>query len=149
MKRLENLLLKACAFTVLIVLLFFLFTLATDFTEAAITIGTFMIILAFGIIVAVANLVLDIKPLKFIYRLLIHYAVLLIAFIIIFVINGKVSTGGAAAVFSAVVIFTLLYAVFFIIAHFIKRSISSADKRLDKKHPKKVVKKKEYKSLYK
>ncbi len=149
MKRLENLLLNASGFAVMIVLLFFLFTAVTDFTEAAIKFGTFALILLFGFIIACANLVLGIERLKFIYRLLIHYAALLISFIVVFILAGNIASGGPSAIFSAVVIFTFLYTVFFLLFYFIKRAISAADKRLDKKHPKKKQEKKSYQSLYK
>ncbi len=149
MKRLENLILKSCSFTVLIVIIFFLFTFVTNFTEAAINIGTFMLIFLFGAIVATANIILDIRALKFIYRLSIHYVSLLIAFLVVFVFAGKISTGGSSAIFSAVVIFTFLYTVVFLISYFIKRSITSADKKIDKRHPKKITEKKQYNSLYK
>ena len=149
MKRVENLILKSCAYTVLIAVLFFLFTLATSFTEAALTIGTFMIILLFGAVIAFSNLILELLPLKTFLKVLIHYATLLIAFIVIFVIKGRISAVNTAAIFSAIIIFTFLYAFFFLVAWFIRKSIYAADKRIDKRHPKKVSEKKEYKSLYK
>lgn len=149
MKRFENLILKACAYTVLIVVLFFLFTLATDFTEAAIKIGTFMLIFLFGSIISAANLILELVPSKRVYKVMIHYFTLLVAFTFIFIVSGRIVAAGVSAIFVAVVLFTFFYAIIFLIASLIKKSVTAADKKFDKKHPKKTVTKKEYKSLYK
>lgn len=149
MKRVENLVLKGCAYTVLITVLFFLFTLLTDFTEAAMTIGTFMLIFLFGVLISLANLLLELLPLRTVLKVMIHYATLLVTFVVVFIINGRIALGRASAVFSAIVLFTFLYAFFFLVAYFIKKSIGAADKRIDKKHPQRIKEKKEYKSLYK
>lgn len=148
MKRLENILLKACFYAVLIVTLFFLFTLMTSFTEAAIKIDTFMLILLFGLIIALADLVFKIEKINFALRLLIHYASLLITFVVIFVVSGKITGAGGGAVISAVFIFTVLYAVIFLLVYFGKKSLRKAERGLDKKMPQKTREKKQYKSLY-
>ena len=148
MKRLEKLFLKACAYAVLIVTLFFLFTLATSFTEAAIKIGTFMLILLFGLIIAAADLIFSIEKINKALRLLIHYAALLVTFIVIFVLSGNITAGGGGAVISAIFIFTVLYAVLFTVIFLVKRAVGTADKGLDKRMPKQAEKKPAYKSLY-
>ena len=148
MKRLENVVLKACSYAVLIATLFFLFTLITNFTEAALKIGTFMLILLFGFIIALADLIFGIKKLNNALRVLIHYGALLLTFIVVFVVFGNISLGGAGATISAIFIFTALYAVVFPIIYFSKKSIGAIDKKLDKKAPKRANEKQPYKSIY-
>jgi len=148
MKRLENFVLKACSYTVLIVTLFFLFTLITNFTEAAIKIGTFMLILLFGFIISLADLFFGIEKIGKAFKVLIHYGALLVTFIVVFVVFGNISGGGAGAVISAIFIFTALYAVIFPIIYFTKKGLSSADKKIDGKMPKKTKQKQPYRSIY-
>jgi hypothetical protein len=148
MKTIEKFVLKACSYAVLIVTLFFLFTLITDFTEAALRIGTFMLILLFGFIISIADLIFRTDRINMALRLLIHYASLLVTFIVVFVVFGNIAGGGGGAVISAVFIFTALYAVIFTVVYFLKRSARAADKWIDNRSPKKQADKKPYTSLY-
>ena len=140
--------LKASAYAVLIVTLFFLFTLITNFTEAAMKIVTFILILLFGLIISLADFIFGIERINKGLRVLIHYAALLATFIVIFVVFGNIGSAGGGAVISAVFIFTVLYAIVFLIVYFAKKSVGKADKKLDKKAPKKAKEKTPYKSLY-
>ena len=148
MKRFEKFILKSCAYAVLILTLFFLFTLATSFTEAAIKIGTFMLILLFGVVISTADLIFCIESVSKALRLLIHYGSLLLTFIVVFVFSGNISSSGGGAVISAIFIFTVLYAILFLIIYLIKKSVGKADQKLDKRVPKKVKEVSSYKSLY-
>ena len=151
MKKIENLLLKAAGYTVLIICLFYLFAATGDFTEAAITFPTFAVILIFGLLISFTELVFLIDRLKTVLKFLIHYSVLLIAFTVIFIITGNLSSGGAGVVFSALIIFTFLYALIFTLVYFIRKFIRYADRKVDTRLAKKkqpIAKKSEYKSLY-
>ena len=149
MKTLEKLILKACAYAVLVTTLFFIFTMMTSFTEAAIKMETFMLILLFGALIAVADLIFGIKKLRMGLRVLIHYGALLLTFIVIFIISGNITVNGPGAVFSAIFIFTILYAVLFLLVYLFVRSIKAVDTRIEKRIPKKEAEKPKYKSLYK
>lgn len=151
MKKLEELLLRACGYTVLILTLFYLFAVVGDFVEAAIAFSTFALIFAFGIIISVAGLVFEIPTMRLIWKSLIHYGVLLISFTVIFIVAGKLSAGGIPTVFSAFIIFTFLYAVVFTIVYFARKALLAADVRLERTKEKRKQKpaKKEYKALYK
>lgn len=151
MKKLHNLLLTACTYTVIVLTLFYLFAAATDFADAGIELPMFAMIFGFCALISVAGLILEIEKIKKPLRILIHYVTLFVAFLVIFVISGNISKKGPAAVFSAVVIFTFLYAVIFLICAFAKRALGAADKRIDKRIAKNEKNKKPkapYKSLY-
>ena len=150
MKKLENILLRGTAYSVLILIIFYLFAIVGQLTEPAITFPTFVLIVAFGLIISASELVFSIKSLKTPLRVLIHYAALLAAFCAIFVFSGNLSADGPAAIFSAVVIFTFLYALVFVIVYFSRRAIRLADKKIGKQVEKSRAndKKPEYKSLY-
>ena len=132
MKKLENLLLRGCGYTILITVLFFLVAILGEYTNAAIDLATLSLILVFGIIISATDLVLGAERLKRVFRVMIHYSVLLLAFFFVFILAGKLRSGGASAVFAAIVIFTFLYAFIFAITYLIKRLINRADSAIDK-----------------
>ena len=91
MNKIENTLLKACGYTVLILFLFYLFCAITNVQGQAIAFPTFLIILGFSLLIALAGLILSIKSIKYVFRVLIHYATLLLAFVSVFMTTVSVS----------------------------------------------------------
>ena len=151
MKKIEKIALSACALTVIILTFFYLFALIGQLTDPMISFTTFLLILGFSLIISLTSLILRIERMKMIVRIIIHYASLLVAFTVIFLISGNLSAGGTPVVFSAIVVFTFLYAVIFALTYFIKRTIGAADKKIDKRLQAKATptkSKSEYKSLY-
>lgn len=152
MKKIENLLLRAAGYTVLILLIFYIFGLLSDFSAPYIDFPTFLLILGFGVIISAVGLIFTVQKLHFSLRVLIHYAVLLTAFSLIFISTGNISKSGSGAVFVAVAIFTVFYAAIFGICCAIIYAIRKADAKIDKKikaELKKEAKKEKYKPLYK
>lgn len=150
MKTLENLLLKSCGYTLSILLVFYLGGTIAGFTTPYIDFKTFLIILLFGTLIALAGLLFKIEKIHIALRVLIHYLVLFCAFTVVFVLSGNIAKKGMAAVFTSLTVFTFFYAIMFTASYFIRKLIKKADKKIDKKinaHPQK--KKSEYKKLYK
>ena len=146
MKRIQHLLLNACAYTVALLTVLYIFAELTD-VKYGISFGRFILVFAFGAVIAVASLILNSKSISKPMGIVIHYAVLLLAFIILFVVIGNISTGGK--IFAAIIIFSFFYALVFISLALINRAVKTADKKFDKKHPKKPAKTPApYKSLY-
>lgn len=150
MKRLERTLLAGCGYTVLILTLFYAFAAVSKFTSAAITFPTYLLIAGFGFIISFAELMYNSLQLKNWIRGLIHYGVLLTAFIAIFIISGNIKSGRASAIFAAIILFTMLYFAFWGVTSLIKKTVNYADDRLGSRAPKiKAEKpKNEYKPLY-
>ncbi len=144
MKKLENILLKACGYTILILVLFYLFAAFNNFGESEIGFSTFALIFAFGILISLTTLILGFKKPSLPFRILIHYGSLLLAFFAVFVAGGKISADSPSKIFSAVIIFTVLYALIFGIVYLVRRLVKSADNKIDKKQKPKS----EYKSIY-
>ena len=151
MKFLENLILKSCGFTLSILFIFYLGGTIADFTNPYIDFKTFLTVLLFGTLIAVAGLLFKIEKMHIALRVLIHYLVLFISFTVIFIISGNISAKGAAAIFTSLIIFTFFYAIMFTAAYFLRKLIKNADARIDKNaHPRPASKKRsEYKKLYK
>lgn len=149
MKKIENLLLKACGYTLLTTLLFYIAALLGEFTKPAIDFPTFALIFVFGIIISAASMILYVKTMHTALKILIHYVILFIAFFVIFLLAGKLTLGGPSVVFAAIVIFTFLYALIFAAVYFIRRAVIGADKALDARVSKKNSAKKPYTPLYK
>lgn len=151
MKKIEKILLSACALTVIILTFFYLFALIGQFTDPMISFTTFLLISGFSLIISLMSLILKIERLKMIVRVIVHYASLLVAFTVIFLISGNLGAGGTPVVFSAIVVFTFLYAVIFALSYFIKNVIGAADRKIDARlraKAKPTKSKSEYKSLY-
>ena len=149
MEKIKSIILSSTAYTVVIILLFYIYALIGNLTHPAITFGTFLIILLFGFVISLANMIFKIEKLHYAIKLLIHYAALLISFIFVFIIAGKLSISGIASVFSAIVIFTFLYAVIYAISYGVKSALNSVDKSKNSANSKQQTNKKSvYKPLY-
>ena len=149
MKRINKMFLTGCGYTVLILTLFYAFAAISKFISPAIAPKQFALILTFGMLIALAEFMYEQLKLKNVYRCLIHYGVLLVAFCFIFIMSGNISGKGSSAVFVAVILYTVLYFLIWTIVHFVRKAISKMDDKLDAKTQKtQEIKKKTYKSLY-
>ena len=149
MEKIKSIILNSTAYTVVILLLFYFYALIGNLTHPAITFGTFLIILLFGFVISLANMIFEIEKLHYAVKLLIHYSALLVSFIFVFIIAGKLSLSGIASVFSAIIIFTFLYAVIYAISYGAKSALNSAKKsKKSSKSNTAVNNKPTYKPLY-
>ena len=150
MRKIEKLFLTGCGYSVLILTLFYLFAALTNFVSPAITTAQFTTIVVFGMIISLAELLYNTLKIKKIARCFIHYAVLFVAFFVIFIIIGKTTSGRAPAIFIAIVLYTILYFTLWLIIHLVRKTINTLDDKIDAKAPVlKQEKKSEYKPLYK
>ena len=105
--------------------------------------------IAFGMFIASAEMIYNILTLKRIFKCLIHYTVLLIAFIVVFMVGEFLTVNGPASVFVGIVVFSILYFFILGIVILVRRTVSIADERLDARLPKRTEnKKKNEKSAY-
>lgn len=149
MRRIHKLFLVGCGYTVLILGLFYAFAAISNFVMPAIAPGQFVLIFASGLVISLAEFMYEQLKVKKALKCIIHYLVLMVAFCLIFIISGKISAQKPAAVFIAIILFTLLYFVIWTIVHFSRKAINRMDDKLDKKNKAKETKaKKGYKSLY-
>ncbi len=133
MKQIERFIKTACMYTVAILFFFYVFAVSSGFDQTAIGFGRFALILLFGAIIALAEYIFLIKISR-VYTVLLHYCILLFAFIIVFIASGVLGTAGAK-IFVSAIIFTVLYALAFVAVYFGKRGIAKLDAKLDKKLP--------------
>lgn len=151
MKKVEETILKACGFSVLILLFFFAFAASTNFPTAVISFSTFAIIVGFGFLISLASLILQVKKLNIIIRILIHYTTLLIAFCSIFLSIGNIGNGSSSKVFVAIVLFTIFYAFLFAVSFLVKKVVAFLDKAINVRYGTKTKAERtreSYKSLY-
>ena len=151
MKKIQSLLLNASAYTVLILALFYLFAAVTGYTQGGIGFPMYALILGFGLVISLAGLIFETDKLSRAVKFILHYAVLFVAFLLIFVISGNIKGQGESVIFSSILIFTFFYAIVSVIVYLIRRAISSADKKVSDKLAKKAPtqkKKTPYKPIY-
>ena len=132
MKRFDKMLLCGSSYTVLILTIFYIFAAIAGFDDTSISVGRFFIILAFGMIIALAELICSILTVKRIFKYLIHYFLLLIAFIVVFMVGEFITVNGPASVFVGIVIYTLFYFLILGIVYLVRRAVNVADTKLDK-----------------
>ncbi len=133
MRRIEKMLYSGAGYTILIMTFFYIFAIAAELEGTSIGIGKFFLILAFGMIAAGAELVYELLSVKRIIRSVIHYAILLVAFCVIFIAGDFFNITGPASVFVAITLFTVIYLVFVGIVCLIRRSVQRADNALEGK----------------
>ena len=138
MKSIEKFLLQAAAYTVGITLAFF--TLASAFgISAVLSFFNFFICMLIGTVITAANLVYKINSLQIWAKTPIHYAILLALFIPFLYISIPEFMQRPAAIFVAIMIFTILYAVAVALTIGIVKLVSRIDSKLEK-HEKSVKK---------
>ena len=151
MRRINKLFLTGCGYTILILMLFYAFAAISGFVSKSIAPGQFALILFFGLLISLAEFMYEQLKLRKVYKCLIHYGVLMVAFCMIFIISGNISAQRPAAVFGAIFIFTVLYFTLYAIVRLVRGAIDRADDKLDEKSKNKEEKasnKGTYKSLY-
>ena len=81
----------------------------------------YCLILCFSFAIAVANLLLGLRGLHKLIRISVHYAVLLVAFFVIFILSSKIQGLTQAQTFIFFFVFTVLYAVIFALVFLAKK----------------------------
>lgn len=121
MRRVFRLIETGALYTVLITSLFMLFSALSGLSSPAITAGRFFIILGFGMLLSVAGLLFEAKNLPYFVKVILHYSVALVAFILLFVVIGNLAARGVATVFAVSVFFTALYFLVFFLVRLVSR----------------------------
>ena len=145
MKTLEKILLQACAYTVAIMLAFF--TLAAAFgVDTVLTLFNLFICILIGATISAASLIFKIKGLKIWFKVPIHYAALLAVFIPFLYISIPEFMERPAAVFVAIIIYTIFYAIAAGATVGIKKLVGYLDTKLEKNDKSKKNQKKQSKT---
>jgi len=137
MRRFEKMLYRGAGYTILIMTFFYIFATLAKLESTSMGMGKFFLILAFGMIASFAELVYEIISMKKIFRCLFHYAVLLIAFGVIFITGDFFNITGPSSVFVAITVFTLIYIVFIGIVYLVRLSLSHIDDAIDNRRDRK------------
>ncbi|MBO5906819.1 MAG: DUF3021 family protein [Clostridia bacterium] len=152
MKKIKNTILNACAYTVILLFVFFFFVALTGSTNLALTISSFTAIFFIGCVIALSNHVFGIEKLAYPLRLTIHFFLLLGALFGLLYTTGYLASRTPSSYIVLIFIYALVYAIVWLISHFFKKWISPLTARTKKKNGKVEAEKKqtaEYKPLYK
>ena len=126
MKPIEKFIFHSTAYTVIIAVTFYVFSLISGLTNAEMTFLRFLLILAFGIIISGAEFILTIDRLPKIARYAIHFLALFAGFFAIFLSvrnEGGDLQFSTATIFAALVIFAALYALVALICYLVSKFI--------------------------
>ena len=122
MKRMLQILTRGCVYTVVITFLICLFGLGIEGTPS-IPVGQFLLLTILGMILSFAQDVFLLQNIKLIYRFFIHYGIILVLFELLFVLTGKITTGGPVGIFVSATVLTILYAIVSVSAYFLYQAI--------------------------
>ncbi len=150
MKKIESFILKSCGYTVLLLLVLYIFLAAMGVTEQGVPIGRFLLMLGYGCLISGAELVYKALEVRKALKILIHYSMLLAGFMVVYLTIRGITGNIAASILIAVTIFTLLYALILGAVIGLKHLVSKADTELESRpdSPKKKKEAPEYHSLY-
>ena len=148
MKRLEKLLYHTCTLSVLISLLILIVNIGAGVKTPSIPAARYFVILLFSVIISITNMIFEVKTLKAYIKFPIHFAVLFLAFYIVFVNGGAFKVDSAADFMVVFIAFAFFYALITCIALLVMKSIKKIDKALPQKQ-KKEPEKKDYSPRFK
>ena len=101
---------QLCSYAVLLLILLYLAMAIIGSADKALPLSSFLLVLFYASVITAANALYPTIRLKTAYRVAIHYAILLLGFVCVYLINGIVRSQQATKVWSAVLIFTAAYA---------------------------------------
>lgn len=132
MKKIEKFLLTATAFTVGVLFVFFLLSMAFG-VEAYLKFFNFFICLLIGFAITASNLIYAIPNLQIWFKVPIHYAVLMALYIPFLYVAVPDFMERQSAVFITVMIYTILYAILTALVWGIKKCVKKLDNKFDSK----------------
>ncbi len=121
MEKVRKIIFKGCTYSVIILLVFYLFGLISGISNAAIALPKFLLILSFGLLISLTDMIFDLPGIKNVVKYTIHYCVLLLSFIIVFIVSSEREIK-SSGIFVAIFIFTLIYSALMLISRLIKRT---------------------------
>ena len=129
MKKIEKFLLTGTAFTVGVLFVFFLLSKAFG-VDAYLKFFNFFICLLIGYAITTASLIFKIKSLQIWFRVPIHYAALMAFYIPFLYVAIPDFMERPAAVFIAVMIYTIIYAILTVAVWGIKKLVNKLDDKI-------------------
>ncbi len=148
MKRLEKLLYHTCTLSVLISLLILIGNIIAGVKSPSIAASRYFVILLFSLIISITNMIFEIKSLKAYIKFPVHFAVLFLAFYVVFANGGAFKVDSAKDFMVVFIAFAFFYALITCIALLVMKSIKKIDKALPEKK-KKEPEKKDYSPRFK
>ena len=130
MKKIEKFLLTSTAFTVGVLFVFFLLSMAFG-VEAYLKFFNFFICLLIGFSITAANLIFKIPSLQIWFKVPIHYVALMALYIPFLYVAVPDFMERQSAVFVAVMIYTILYAILTVIVWGIKKLVKNLDNKFN------------------
>ena len=141
MNRLYSLFARGCVYTVAMTFLICLFGLGMEGTPS-LPVGQFLVLTVIGMVLSLTQNIFLLQNMRLIYKILIHYGVILVLFELLFVLTGKITTGGPTGIFVSATVLTILYGLVFVAVFFLRKAILK-NRPLEKKAPLPQTKQKE------
>ena len=126
MKKIYDILSRACVYTVLMTILICTVGLLSN-GSPYLPVGQFLILTLIGIVLSLAQLIFRVQAISMPLRILIHYFTLLSSLLFLFSLTGK-TTGTPAGYFVSGVLISIVYGLILLAVVAIKKVGSYSDK---------------------
>ena len=111
MQKLWQILRRGAVIETAILIVFYLFSFMLAMKQPGISALYFFLILGFSLVLSLAQEIFSIKKIPTLARYALHFSVLLIGFICLYIFSGNYKLRGPSAFFVAIVIFIFCYAL--------------------------------------
>ena len=129
MKSIKSFVLEGCAYTVLLSFVLYMFLGITGVGSSGVPFLKYLLVFGYGFLIPAARLLKAALSAKPVLAQLLHYAALLLGFIVVYLLNASSAANKSGNIFVAVFLFTLVYAAIYGVRAWINH-------RLGKKAPK-------------
>ena len=130
MKKIRELLLNACAYTVLILTLFFVFLSLDGSSHYTMDLVSFFSVFIMSCAISASSLIFLIKGLKQVYRIIIHAFALLVSILVMLGFTGYLASKSPADYFVIILTYAFIYAAISVCSYFIKKGSRKLDSRV-------------------
>ena len=132
MKKIEAFILESCGFTVMLTLISYAIVAMTNLADKQLSILKFLAILGYGVAIAAARALYRYLPFHKAACIMMHYSILLVGFLILYLSASKARGVSPAKVFIAIILFSILYTLFMLAASGVHRLLQRLEKPEDK-----------------
>lgn len=140
MQKLLQIFRRSTIYETVILIVFYLFSFLLPLEQPGIGARYFFLILAFSIVLSLAQEIFNIKTIKTFVRYTLHFSVLLASFIVLYFLTGNYAQRGPSSFFVAIVLFTVGYVIVALPIALIRAKIKANKKKKAPSTYKKIYK---------
>ena len=132
-EKIERIIYHTCAYALIISVLFFAFAKISGMKEVSISFGRYLLIILFALLISFSELLFKINSIPKVLCYVIHFSVLFLAFLIVFLVISNSKVFEPSYIFSSLAIFSVTYLLTFLIIFLVKQLTQKSERKTAKK----------------